>query len=80
MNTKGFALEASLFVLLLVAVLVADSVTGVVGTTRTAGMDYRAARVTYAAEAGADPIMAQLDVALQDGTTPWLVALTGDSG
>jgi hypothetical protein len=58
MNTKGFALEASLFVLLLVAVLVADSVTGVVGTTRTAGMDYRGARVTYAAEAGADPIMA----------------------
>ncbi len=80
MNTKGFALEASLFVLLLVAVLVAVSVTGVVGATRTAGMDYRGTRVTYAAEAGADAIVAQLDVALQDGTTPWLVALIGDSG
>lgn len=67
MNNKGFALEAALFVLLLVAVLVAVSVSGVVTVTRTAGMDYRNARVTYAAEAGADAIMAQLEVALQDG-------------
>ena len=67
MNTKGFALEAALFMLLIIAVLVAVSVSGVVTETRTSGMDYRNARVTYAAEAGADAIMAQLEVALQDG-------------
>ncbi len=67
MNTKGFALESALFLMLIIAVLVAVSVSGVVTVTRTAGMDYRNARVTYAAEAGADAIMAQLAVALQDG-------------
>ncbi len=68
MNRKGFALEASLFVLLLIAVLVSVSVTGVIGVTRTASLDYRNARVGYAAEAGADAIMAQLHNALADGT------------
>ena len=67
MNRKGFALEASLFVLLLIAVLVSVAVTGVIGVTRTASLDYRNARVSYAAEAGADAIMAQLHNALQDG-------------
>ena len=68
MNTKGFALEAALFVLLLIAVLVAVAVTGVVTVTKTASLDYRNARVSYAAEAGADAIMAQLENALQDGS------------
>ncbi len=67
MNRKGFALEASLFVLLLIAVLVSVSVTGVISVTRTANLDYRNARVGYAAEAGADAIMAQLHNALADG-------------
>jgi len=67
MNRRGFALEAALFVILLIAVLVAVSVTGVVAVTKTAGLDYRNARVSYAAEAGADAIMAQLADALEDG-------------
>ncbi len=67
MNRKGFALEASLFVLLLIAVLVSVSVNGVISVTRTASVDYRNTRVGYAAEAGADAIMAQLHNALADG-------------
>lgn len=40
---------------------------GVVIVRRTAGVDYRGSRVDYVAEAGADHVMAQLDVAMQDG-------------
>ena len=67
MNRNGFALESSLFLMLLIAVLVAVSVSGIIPVVRTADVDYRNARVTYAAEAGADAIMAQLEIALQDG-------------
>ena len=67
MNRQGFALESSLFLMLLIAVLVAVSVSGIVPVVRTADVDYRGARVSYAAEAGADAIMAQLANALQDG-------------
>ena len=67
MNRQGFALDSSLFLMLLIAVLVAVSVSGIVPVVRTADVDYRNARVTYAAEAGADAIMAQLEIALQDG-------------
>jgi hypothetical protein len=67
MNRQGFALESSLFLMLLIATLIAVTVTGVVPVVRTSSLDYRNARVSYAAEAGADAIMAQLEVALQDG-------------
>ncbi len=43
------------------------AVTGVVTATRTANLDYRYSQVNYAAEAGADAIMAQLEDALEDG-------------
>ena len=66
MNRQGFALESSLFLMLLIAVLVAVSVSGIVPVVRTADADYRNARVTYAAEAGADAIMAQLELALDN--------------
>ena len=68
MNRNGFALESSLFLMLLIAVLVAVSVSGIIPVVRTADVDYRNARVTYAAEAGADAIMAQLQFALDDGS------------
>ncbi len=67
MNRNGFALESALFLMLLIATLIAVTVTGVIPTVRTSSLDYRNARVTYAAEAGADAIMAQLEIALQDG-------------
>ncbi len=66
-NTRGFALEATLFTMLLIAALIATAFTGVVTVTRTANVDYRNSRVAYAAEAGADAIMAQVADALEDG-------------
>jgi len=67
-NTRGFALEATLFTMLLISVLIASAFAGVVTVTRTTNMDYRNSRVSYAAEAGADAIMAQLADMLEDGT------------
>jgi hypothetical protein len=66
-NTRGFALEATLFTMLLIAALIATAFTGVVTVMRTANVDYRNSRVAYAAEAGADAIMAQVADALEDG-------------
>ena len=63
----GFALEATLFVLVLMSVLMLSSYTGAAMATRSANLDYRSSRVSYAAEAGADAIMAQLADALEDG-------------
>ena len=55
-NTRGFALEATLFTMLLISVLIASAFAGVVTVTRTTNMDYRNSRVSYAAEgAVADP-------------------------
>ena len=63
----GFALEATLLLLVLFGALVGAAMAGVTTFVRTAGFDARAARATYAAEGGADQIMAQLDAAMQDG-------------
>jgi hypothetical protein len=64
---RGFALEATLFMLLLFAVLIGAAMTAVRTFTRTSGFDYRASRVGYAAEGGADDLMSQLESAMQDG-------------
>src|SRR5690606_23537738 len=66
-NRSGFALESTLVVMILVGAIVALATTWVVTTQRTTGVDYRGARVQHAAEAGADAIMAQLELAMQDG-------------
>ncbi len=66
-NERGFALEATLFVLLLLAVLCVFAVSGVTTTTRTANYDYRNTRATYAAEAASDDIMQQLSGMVDDG-------------
>jgi hypothetical protein len=66
-NRRGFALEATLFVLLLLAVLCVFAVSGVTTTTRTANYDYRNTRSTYAAEAASDDIMQQLSGMVDDG-------------
>jgi len=64
---RGFALEATLIVLVLVGILVAFAASWVVTMTRSAATDYRGSRVSYAAEAGADAVMAQLELAMEDG-------------
>jgi hypothetical protein len=66
-NRDGFALEATMIFLVLLAALIGAAMAGVVIVRRTAGVDYRGSRVDYTAEAGADHIMAQLDHAMQDG-------------
>lgn len=63
----GFALEATLLLLVLFGSLVGAAMAAVTSFTRTAAFDVRAARVNYAAEGGADQVMAQLDAAMQDG-------------
>ncbi len=77
-NRRGFALESTVVVMVLLTVLIGAAVTSAVMTQRTAGMDYRGSRVSYATEAGADNVMAQLEVAMGDGivTPAELAALT----
>src|SRR5690606_19343336 len=58
---------ATLIVLVLVGILVAFAASWVVTMTRSAATDYRGSRVSYAAEAGADAVMAQLELAMEDG-------------
>lgn len=66
-NRDGFALEATILVMILMSVLMVSAYTGAAMATRSANLDYRTSRVSYAAEAGADAIMAQLADALEDG-------------
>ncbi|MGH7646251.1 MAG: hypothetical protein ACREMR_11770 [Gemmatimonadales bacterium] len=60
-------MESTLIVLLLMSSLAVIAFAGAVTNIRTTNIDYRNARVSYAAEAGADAIMAQLFDAQQDG-------------
>lgn len=77
-DRRGFALEATLILLVLMASLAAAAVMGAAMVQRNAGVDYRGTRVNYAAEAGADNVMAQLENAMVDGlvTDAELAALT----
>ncbi len=77
-DQRGFALESTLIVLLLMSTLAVIAFAGAVTNIRTTNVDYRNARVGYASEAGAEAVMAQLDVQLQDGvlTDAELAALT----
>ncbi|HXI20017.1 MAG TPA: hypothetical protein VNH46_02980, partial [Gemmatimonadales bacterium] len=77
-DRRGFALEASLILLVLVAALIAAAVMGAAMVQRAGGADYRGSRVNYAAEAGADGVMAQLQNDMSDGliTNAELAAIT----
>jgi hypothetical protein len=66
-DRRGFTLEATILLLVMVAGLIAASLLSHVMIQRASGVDYRAARVTHAAEGGADAVMAQLAVAVEDG-------------
>jgi len=56
-DRRGFALEATLIVLVLISVLVGASVASYVMVQRSGSVDYRGTRVSYAAEAGADAVL-----------------------
>jgi hypothetical protein len=64
----GFALEATLILLVLLTALISAALAATIMVQRTAGVDYRATRATYAAESGADHVMAQLEADVQDGS------------
>jgi hypothetical protein len=66
-DQRGFALEATLMVMLLISVLLAAAVMGAMTTTRTTSLDYRNSRVFYAAEAATEAIMGQLGIYMEDG-------------
>jgi hypothetical protein len=53
--------------LVMFSVIVLAGLSAVSTMSRTSNADYRGARAQYAAEGGADDVMAQLDAAMQDG-------------
>ncbi|MGH7499413.1 MAG: hypothetical protein ACREL3_11255 [Gemmatimonadales bacterium] len=77
-DRMGFALEATLIMLILLTMLIGAGLAATMMVQRSASVDYRGARVTYAAESGADHVMSQLESDIQDGaiTDPELAALT----
>jgi len=77
-DRRGFALESTLIVLLLMSALAVIAFAGVVTNVRTTHIDYRNARVTSAAEGGAEAVLAQLDDNMNDGllTDAELAAIT----
>ncbi len=66
-DRRGLALESTLLVLVLMTFLMIAAYAGSVTVIRTSDVDYRNTRVTYAAEAGAEGVMAQLHDRMQDG-------------
>ena len=65
---SGFALEATLMLLILLTVLISAGLAATMMVQRSSGVDYRGARATYAAESGADHVMSQLEGDIQDGS------------
>ena len=66
-DRAGFALEATLMLLILLTVLISAALAATMMVQRSSGVDYRGARATYAAESGADHVMSQLEADVQDG-------------
>jgi hypothetical protein len=66
-DRRGFALEATMVVLVLISLLVAISVASYVMVQKSGSVDYRATRVQYAAEAGSDAVVSQLAQRMTDG-------------
>lgn len=58
---------ATLLVVVLIAVVVAAAVNAAMSVTRSTNADYFGTRAFYAAEAGAEHALAQVELALQDG-------------
>ena len=77
-DRRGFALEATLIVLVLISVLVGASVASYIMVQRSGSVDYRGTRVSYAAEAGADAVISQLAQSMTDAGYQTLVSI-GDA-
>jgi hypothetical protein len=63
---RGIALLTTLLVIVLAAVVIAAAVEAAMSVTRTASADYFSTRVFYAAEAGAEAALSQIETALQN--------------
>jgi hypothetical protein len=66
-DRRGFALESTLLLLVLLGALDGVATAAAAVYTRTSGVDVRATQVAYAAEGAGDQIMSQLDAAMSDG-------------
>ncbi len=66
-DRDGFALIATLLVVVLLSFLLQSAVMSSFAVTRTVTSDYHASRVFYAAEAGGEAALAQIETALEDG-------------
>ncbi len=64
---EGLALVVTLMVIVLMSGLIAAAVTTSMNSMRTTNADYRDSKAFYAAEAGAEGIISDVRVALQDG-------------
>ena len=67
-DRAGFALEATVILLVLLTLLVGAAVAGAMMVSHGAAVDYRGSRATYTAESAADHVMAQLEADIQDGS------------
>ena len=66
-NRPGFALEATLIVMVLISALILAAMTGVIATQRTTTVDTANAEALLVAEGGADAVMGQLSSYMSDG-------------
>jgi hypothetical protein len=64
---SGLALIASLLVVVLMTAIIVAAIAGAVNSSRTTLSDYLSTRVFYAAEAGAEAALSQIEMALGDG-------------
>jgi hypothetical protein len=67
-DRAGFALEATVILLVLLTLLMGAAVAGAMMVSHGAAVDYPGSRATYTAESGADHVMAQLEADIQDGS------------
>jgi hypothetical protein len=66
-SESGIALLATLLVVVLIAAVVAAAVNAAMTVTRSTNAEYYGTRAFYAAEAGAEHALAQVELALRDG-------------
>ncbi len=66
-NERGLALVATLMIMVMVSIVLVSAVSKAMTVSRTTLADYHASRAFYAAEAGAEHALAQVELALQDG-------------
>ena len=64
---EGFALEATIFTMVIASIVMAALFTAAMTTFRTNGMEVGNTRANYAAEAGGEAAMAQLTIFMEDG-------------